>query len=253
MTIAEILNKSVRTVKHNSPEILTGFSIAGVVGTGYLAFRAGMKSARAIDEIPDMSDDWKVNLKENAKLTWKFYIPPTISGALSISAIIGASKASGRRTTAAVAAYSITQKAFDEYKEHVIEQLGKGKEQKIRDELAQKKVSESPPENSKVLIISGGDVLCCELWSGRYFRSDMETLRRAENEINARVVQGYYASLDELYDELGLPHTSDSSRLGWNSDKLLEMQFSTVLSPENEPCLAFEYNYIRPLDGERLL
>ncbi len=63
---------------------------------------------------------------------------------MTIVCIVGSSKAGGRRTTAAVAAYSLTERAFSEYKEKVVEQIGKGQEQKIRDEIVQDQVDKKP-------------------------------------------------------------------------------------------------------------
>jgi hypothetical protein len=90
-------------------------------------------------------------------------------------------------------------------------------------------------------------VLCCELYTRRYFKSDMEALRKAQNDINSKIIHELYVTLDELYNLLGLTSTSVSGNLGWDSDKMLELQFSTVLTENGEPCLAFEYNYLKPL------
>ena len=75
----------------------------------------------------------------------------------------------------------------------------------------------------------------------------METLRRAENQLNKLIVNDLYVTLDEFYDILGLPGTSVSQSVGWNSDRLMELQFSTVISEDGEPCLAFDYNYVKPI------
>lgn len=188
-----------------------------------------------------------MSVKEKAKIVWKLYIPAGISGALTVGCIIGASKANGRRTTAAVTAYSLTERAFSEYREKVVEQIGKGKEQTIRDDLAQERVSKNPQGSKEVVIVGTGHILCCELFTHRYFRSDMETLRKAQNDINVRVVNDIYVSLDEFYELVGLSNTSNSNNLGWDSNKLMELIFSTVLAEGGEPCLAFEYNYTKPL------
>jgi len=97
-------------------------------------------------------------------------------------------------------------------------------------------------------LMSGpGNVLCCELHTGRYFISDMESLRRAQNDINAKILKHDYATLDDLYYILGLKTTSTSGNLGWTSGRQLEMSYSTMLTEDNRPCITFEYNYIKPL------
>ena len=188
-----------------------------------------------------------MSVKDKAKLVWKHYIPAGVSGIFTIGCIAGVSRTSNRRTTAAVTAYSLTEKAFTEYREKVVEQIGKGKEQKIRDEIAQDKVNEFPPCTQEVIITSVGHVLCCELLTHRYFRSDMETLRKAQNDINVKIVNSYYVPLDEFYTLIRMPFTSNSNNFGWDSDKLMGLEFTTAMSESGEPCLAFEYNYLKPL------
>lgn len=251
MTIANLLNRSLKTLKRNSPEILTGLGVAGVLSTSYLTAIASFKAKERLwarFNGPDEHGDGQFpSNKEKALEVWRFYIPPAVTGVATIACIIGSTKASGRRTAAAVTAYSLTERAFSEYKDHVIEQLGKGKEQKIRDELAQKKVTENPP-NTQVLMLGEGEVLCCELWTGRYFKSDAESLRRAINELNNMVNNSYYATLSDFYDLINLDHTQESDHLGWSTDRLMEVDFSSALSPEGKPCLTFEYKHLQPSD-----
>lgn len=251
MDTSAIFNNAVKTVKANSPEILTALGISGLIGTAYLAAKAAWKANDVVaDDILDHKAahpgvPYSRTRKESVKLVWKLYIPAAGSGILTIACIVGASKANGKRTAAAVTAYSLTERAFSEYRDKVVEQIGKGKEQKIRDEVAQDRVSNL--SSKEVIITSGGNVLCCELYTHRYFRSDMESLRKAQNDLNALIVSEMYVTLDEFYDIVGIPHTSVSDKLGWTSEKLLELIFSTVMSEEGEPCLAFDYNHIKPL------
>lgn len=242
MNLSPYIHGVLKSVKSNSPEILTALGVSGVLTTAYLTGKASFQVAKDED-----ADPWASN-KEKIKKYWKLYIPPAVSGVVAIGCIIAAQKSNARRTAAAVTAYSVAERAFGEYKEKVVEQIGKGKEQKIRDELTQEKVAKDTSLGQKeVLVLGSGHVLCCELFTRRYFRSDMETLRKAKNDINARIVQEAYITLDDFYDVLGIPHTSHSGNIGWDSNRLMDLEFSTVLSENGEPCLAFDYNYTKPL------
>lgn len=252
MAMPELFNKTAKLIKANAPEILTAIGISGVVTTAYLSAKGAFRAADLIEaDIVEngIEPDRKKRVIRQAKLVWKEYLPAGVSGAVTIGCILGASKTQGNRTAAAVAAYSLSEKAFSEYKEKVVEQLGEGKEQKIRDEIAQEKVSKAALEGKEVIVIGNGNVLCCELYTNRFFRSDMETLRRAMNDINAEIMRDIsgYVSLNSFYDLVGLPPTSQSEMMGWNFEKPMFLQFSTCLSPDNEPCLAFDYNYVKPL------
>ena len=241
MPTPPFLTNALKLLKSNAPEILTALGVTGVVTTAVLATKAAFKASDHLSQFgPDLSN------KEKAKETWKFYIPVGISGVATCACILCASKASNNRTAAAVSAYAVTQQAFTEYKGKVLEQLSVNKEQNIRDGIAQEKITAT--SGSREVIITGkGQNLCCELMTRRYFKSDMETLRKAQNDINAMVVNNFYVTLSEFYDIIELPYTSVSSKLGWDSDKLMELEFTTTLSEDGEPCLAFDYNYTKPL------
>lgn len=241
INLTNLVKTVEKILKDNSPSILTGLGISGTVVTSYLASRASYEVGK--HSKPGFDD---LSLKEKIQVSWKIYIPTVVSGTVTIGCILGASKIGSRRTAASMAAYSLSEKAFTEYKEKVVEQIGKRKEQTIRDEIAQDRVTNNPPPSREVMLAGPGNVLCYEVYTGRYFNSDMESLRKAQNDINARLFRDDHASASDLYIILGLPYTSHSSYIGWTSDKLLEMQFSTVLAEDGRPCLAFEYNYINP-------
>lgn len=249
MNLSDLVTRTVNLAKSNSAEIFTALGIGGVVGTVVLASKASFNAARVIDReqyrIDQTPHPKELEPKEKIKLVWKLYIPTGIVGSASVACIIASAKQNGRRTAAAVAAYSLTEKAFSEYKEKVVEQIGANKEQKVRDEIAQDKVTNHP--SKEVIILGGGQVLCCELLTHRYFRSDMESLRKAQNQINALLVGQVFVSLNEFYDIIELPYTTISSNIGWEVDRLMELEFSSVISESGEPCLAFDYNYTKPI------
>ena len=139
------------------------------------------------------------------------------------------------------AAYSISEKAFSEYKEKVIEKIGENKEQKVRDEIAQDQVNRNPVSTREVIITGNGDVLCYDSITGRYFQSNVESLRKAMNDTNHQIINDMYASLNDFYNRIGLPMTPYASEVGWNADRLLELQFSTVLSEDGRPCISVSY------------
>lgn len=247
MALKDIFRTTKKSLALRSPEILTGLSVGGVITTSYLTAKGTIEAVELVKEAEDVGhipEDRKEKVKTITKIVWRSYIPAGISAAFTVGCIVGASKASNKRTAAAVTAFSITEKAFDEYRAKVIDEIGAHKERAIRDAVAQDKVQRQG--DKEVIITGSGDVMCCELYTHRYFKSDMESLRRAENEINYKITRDLYVTLDELYDILGLPHTQTSNKIGWDS-KLVEFIFSTVLSESGQPCLAFEYNYIKPL------
>jgi hypothetical protein len=248
-----LMNNVIAMIKRNSTTILSSTAISGVATTAYLAGRASFKAAEALrrqaawDEYAERSFKDKADrLKHDTKLVWKFYIPAAASGIVTVTCIVGVAKVGNRRALAAQAAFVLTERAYSEYRDKVIEEHGVKKDEKIRASIAEDHVRANPP-TGEVLIAGPGNVLCCELYTGRYFASDMESLRKKVNTLNEYLLRHDQSSLEEWYYMLGLAPTSFSSDLGWSSDKLLELEFTTVLTDDGRPCLAFSYNYIRPL------
>lgn len=245
MDIRELINQAESIVRKNSPQILSGLAVSGTITTAFLASKATWKSVHKILSY-EKEENVDLSKKEQAKLVWKSYIPAGVTGLVTIGCIVGAAKINNSRTSALTAAYSLSERALSEYKNKVVETIGERKEQKVRDDIAQDKVRANPPSNTVVLEGTTG-VLVCELFTGRYFRSDMETLKKAQNALNSRVLNHMYATMSEFYSLLEWPHTSESSNMGWDSDRLMELEFSTVFGPNDIPCIAFEYNYTKPL------
>jgi hypothetical protein len=248
VNLGDVLKRAQKLTIDNSPAILTGVAVAGTVMTAYLTGTATLKAAEVLkneenrfeSNHPDYAID-PLDLKEKVALTWKLYIPPVTTGLLTVTCIIGANRIGTRRAAAVAAAYTLSEKAFSEYRDKVVEKLGEKKEQAVRDELAQDRVNRNPANSSQLVVIDGRSVLCYEAFTGRFFLSDMETLRKAENDTNHQVNNDYYAALTDFYDRIGLDKTSMSDEVGWNCNKLLEVQYSTTLAPDGRPCISIDY------------
>jgi hypothetical protein len=111
--------------------------------------------------------------------------------------------------------------------------------------MAQDKVNKNPPD-SQILMVGDGNVLCMDQLSGRYFHSTMETIKRAQNEVNYEIMNSGWANLSDLYERIGLKPTSLSEEFGWYNPTMVELLFSNVLTPEGKPCLAFDID-VKPL------
>lgn len=235
-------------IKSHSSIILSVAAGVGVITTAYLTGIASYEAAliiKAKEDVDGTSSDRKQRVMDRTKLVWKLYIPAGISTISTIGCIIGSNRIESKRTIAATTALAFTERAYSEYRDKVVEEFGVRKDQSIRDQVVADQVKENPPP---AYIISGpGNVLCCELFTGRYFTSDMESLRKAQNDLNDRLLKHDYASLSDFYYLIGLPPTSTSSHWGWESNKLLNLIFSTALSDDNRPCMTFEYNYTKVL------
>ena len=233
------------SISRHSPEILVGIGIAGMITTTVLAVGATPKALRLIEEKKRAEGVEKLKPIDTVKTTWKCYIPAAVTGAASIGCLIGANSVHARRNAALAAAYKISETALIEYKDKVIETIGEKKEQLIRDEIDKDHVDQNPVSKNEVIITGRGTTLCYDHLSGRYFYSDIDRLRKAENELNKQMIHdmGGYVSLNDFYDEIDAPHTRLGEDLGWNlQDGLIELQFSSQIAEDGRPCLVVGYN-----------
>lgn len=232
------------TVSAHSPEILTGVGIAGMITTTVLAVRATPKALQLIENAEDEKQD-NLTPAETVKAAWKPYIPAAVTGVLSTACLIGASSVSTKRNAALTAAYQLSTTALSEYKEKVVETIGEKKEKTIHDKLAQDKVKNNPPSQSEVIFTGGGDTLCCDAFSGRYFKSDRNKIEKAVNALNYQMNGGMEMciSLNEFYAAIGLPRLDPMGEtLGWRVDKgLIDLHYSAVLTENDEPCMVIEH------------
>lgn len=230
------------TAKH-APEILTGIGIAGMVTTVVLAVKATPKAMLLISEKKETLKVDKLTGVETVKTAWKCYIPTAIIGISSVACLIGASSVNLRRNAALAAAYTLSDTALREYRDKVSSTIGEKKEKAIREQINEDRLKKDPVSKKEVLITGGGNTLCYDIFSGRYFKSDIEQIKKAENEINSRLLNDMYVSLNDFYDILGLAHAKMGDQLGWSiDDGLIEFDFGSHLADDGTPCLAVEYD-----------
>ena len=242
MNVPKFLRIARATVSKHSPEILTGIGIAGMVVTTVLAVRETPKALRLLDDARYEKGSSHLTTTEKAKACWKCYIPAAATGAASIMYLIGASSVNARRNAALAAAYKLSETALTEYRDQVLNEVGEKKEQIIRDKVAESRIKKDPVSNKEVFITEKGGTLCYDVISGRYFKSDIEQIKRAENELNKQMLNDMYVSLNDFYEALGLSSTSIGEELGWNLDSgLIELEFSPQMADDGNPCLAISY------------
>lgn len=229
------------TIKR-TPEILTGFGITGMVMAVGFSIAATPKALKKIEKKKVEEDKESLTKTEVVKTCWKCYIPTATSVTLSTACLLGAHSVHARRTAAITAAYKISESALSEYKEKVIETIGEKKEREVRDKIAKDRIDRDPVGNHEVIITGKGDTMCYDTWSKRYFKSDLEKIRRAVNELNRQMINEMYVSLNDFYDEIGLSHSDLGYKMGWNLDKgFIDIHPSAQLDENDEPCIAITF------------
>ena len=259
--IKDLFNKALNFTKEHNPEILVGLGVVGMMSSTVLAVKA---TPKALDIMEDKKADMGVTYltrKEIAQATWKLYAPSVGVGLASAACIILGTSKSIKRNTALATVYALSESTLREYQSKAKEMLGEEKAAELDREVARSRVRKREvttiveSEGSEYIHHTGnGDTLVYDSLSGRYFRSSMNSIESAVNSINKSLLNDYIMTLNEFYNELGVPTIGAGSLIGWKSDKeLLEVSFESdvdqngnpylVLSYKNRPIPVYDYRY----------
>ena len=241
----KIFNDISEKMSKHSPEILVGVGIAGMFSTVVMSVKATPKvysmiekekEVRRLEEKPELT---KVDI---LKMAWKPYLPAAIMFGCSTACIIGANSVNAKRNAVLSTACHISERALAEYRDKVVEVIGEEKEKEIRDKVSEDRMKKDSV-TSNTVILSKGDTLCYDTITGRYFKSDVDKIKKAENELNHILITGDYCSLNEFYDMLDIPATEMGTAVGWNvKNGLVEIYFSAQIADDGQPCVVVNYD-----------
>ena len=233
-------NLKLSMVKH-SPEILTGIGIAGMVATTVLAVKATPKALEYMDAAA-YEKNAPLTPVETVKTCWKCYIPAAVTGVTSVACLVGASSVSNKRNAALAAACTLSDTALREYREKVVQTIGEKKEQAVRDEVAKERLEKKPAKSKEVIVTGNGETMCYDWYTGRTFKSDIDKLKNAVNELNSQMLDEGYVSLNDFYYVLGVPNAGIGDTLGWsyNKDGLVKLSLSSQLD-NGIPCMVVDF------------
>ena len=257
--LSNVIKKSKQYLGKHSPEILTGLGITGMITTTILAVKATPKALQLIEirnqeELRKNEDFIRLGAWETVKTAWKPYIPAASLCVASTACLIGASAVNAKRNAALATAYAISERTLVRYRDKVIETIGEKKEKEIKEKISQDEVNNKKISDTQVIITGKGDTLCMDSISGRYFKSDIDKINKAVNEINRQMTYQHYVSLNDFYYELGLDGIKTGSLLGWNlDDGLVKLDHSACLAEDGTPCHYIDFEVLPKYDYDKFM
>lgn len=246
------------STKKNSPEILTGLAVVGLIATAIAAYKAGPRAEKILAEkkkdmeYVDQNDKVakRTVMKETVKELVPVMAPVIIMGGATCACIIGSNNISSKRIALLSAAYSMSETAVKDLNQKMVEVLGEKKALSVKDAVMKEKLAKDGPVDTKGVIIGGsGDVLCKDSFSGRYFKSNAEKIGQAKARLSLNAITDMYVSLNDLYEEINAPGLEPIPRgneFGWNVDDLehgvLPIRVVALLTEDGQPCLCMDYD-----------
>ena len=211
----KLVNQLKRFLNRNSSTILTCLGGAGVVVTSVLAVKATPKALKLLETAKEKKGD-KLTSFEIIRTVGQIYIPAVLMGASTIACIFGANILSKHNQAALMSAYALLDNSYKEYKKKVIELYGEEADLEIKTSIAKDKYEETDIE------VKDDKKLFYDFYSGRYFESTDEIVRKAEYDLNRELSIMGYASLNDFYDLLKIKKIDGGDDLGWSDAKNFE-------------------------------
>lgn len=243
--VEQAFRETVRFVERQSPTILTGLAAAGVVTTVIMAVRATPKAMAILEEEKlgraYAGKSEKLKATEVVGKCWKCYVPTACMAGLTIACAIGANSINFQRNAALSSLYSVSSAALKEYEDKVVETVGEDKNAEIKQAIAKDRIAAAPAQND-ISLVESDDVIIYDCFSGRKFKSTINKIQAAVNEINYDITMSSdWKSLNEFYGEIGLDEIKPGDAMGFGTDNLLELDFSGQLDDNGRPIVAMDY------------
>lgn len=256
-----------------SPAIFMAIGIAGIGVTAVLAVKGTVKAISKIDKKLEETEEAMERVyvrpelehlpsamtkKETVKTVWKCYIPAAVSGTASVACILWSSKITGKRAAALASLASIYETTLKGYESKIVEAVGEKKATEIKDEVRKEAVKKNPPKENAIILTGKGNALCYDAFIGRYFYGDIETIRKSVNDVREMLFSNMWVDLNEFYYSLGLERVGCGDILGWNIDRPIEVEFTSMLTDEDSPygngipCLIMDFRVSPRYDFKHL-
>lgn len=267
-------------VQKNSPTLLFVGGVAGIVTTVVLASRATLKLDEVLEEtnskladidtVLDLGRDTygreearhdKAVIYINAGVhIAKLYGPSVLLGGASIGLLVGSHQILNRRNAALTAAYAGLDKAFRQYRNRVVNDLGENKDREYRYGVEDQKVTVTDKDGKRTQVVKKVASSLSEY--AVLFRQDNPNwqsvpeynylfIRGIQNHANDRLNAKGFLLLNDVLDDLGFERTTAGCVVGWlkNGDGDGYVDFGIF---DDKDALRI-HDYITGREGELLL
>lgn len=116
--------------------------------------------------------------------------------------------------------------------------VGFENEQVIRTEVIKDVASET---KSSGIIQGDGDTVYYDVFSGQMFRSDEQTILKAQENTNALADEDGFATLNYFYDQIGARTSEIGEHMGWMDGHYLDVTLTPVTFEDGTEGFGIDY------------
>lgn len=239
-------------IKRNMPTILSIGAAIGVIVSNVLTNKASIKATLKIDEV-EKKKHRELTFIEEVKVVAPIYAPSIVVGAATIGCIFGSNFLNKKQLAALAGAMSLLQANFKRYRDEVVHEVGKEKEEDI---WKASRASETPlyktiSEQEGKFIDTTGLTFFIDSLTDEGFYTDKATVESAILKLNRKLQMNpnQTVTLNEFRNDLDLHATNFGNIVGWS--KIDVDEYDTVDTWIDIQLVPFENSdgyYIRYLD-----
>ena len=238
MAVSKALGRQALVLEKNSPAILFGAGLAGMVGSTVLACRATLKLEEVLDEGKENvkkaktleHDDYSekdrekdlaiIHIQTSVKIV-KLYGPAIILGGASVAALTQSHSILNRRNAALTAAYAALEKGFATYRQRVVEKYGEEEDRNFRYGSREVEIMEDGKKKKVTRVGLDEPSIYARFFDPMSTRWSKEPeynlllLKCQQNYANDLLRARGHVFLNEVYDMIGVPRSKAGSVVGW--------------------------------------
>jgi hypothetical protein len=237
--VARRATRQMLYIKKDSPTLLFGAGVVGMVGATVLACRAtlklqdvletsqnDLKTARTLEHREysenDRNKDIAIIYTRSVIKVGRLYGPALLLGAASIGALTKSHNILTERNLALTAAYAAVDRAFNEYRSRVVDKYGVDADRELRYSTEEVEVLDEKGRIETIPMVGPGSESMYARFFDQYspnWSKDPEYnflfLRCQQNYANDLLKARGHIFLNEVYDMLGIERSKAGAVVGW--------------------------------------
>jgi hypothetical protein len=238
-TISRTVAHSTLLARKNSPGVLFGVGVVGMVGSTVLACRATLKMDEVLEDAKERLEQARIlehenyserdrskditiiHVKTSVKIV-RAYVPAILVGGVSIAALTKSHNILNQRNAALTAAYAALEKGFNEYRARVVDKYGEEEDRNFRYGSQEIEIVDEKGKTKTVTRVASGDPSIyarffdptSTSWS-KEPEYNLIFLKCQQNYANDLLKARGHVFLNEVYDMLGIPRSKAGAVVGW--------------------------------------
>jgi hypothetical protein len=244
--VASKFGRQLLHVQKASPQIMFVAGVAGIVTAGVVACKNTLKVSEVLEKAEKRAALVEVERESNTTEEYsdkeyardllkikgemilglaKMYALPIALGAVSVGLLTGSHVVLNRRNASMTAAYATVDQAFKQYRERVLADAGKEKDDEYRHgttTVSETVVGDDGKKKTVKHVRAAGE----PSQYARLFSEGLDDwepnaelnmifLRSQQNFLNQRLIVKGHVFLNEVYDALGLERSKAGQMVGW--------------------------------------